>query len=498
MDNKIDLIKYLISYLFLIILFYGCEINVSVPPPDESPPKGYIFIDTYPEGMQIFLEGKDRRRLTPDSITWLETKEYEFTLKHQNFLDTTFKLLANEEIRESLFIDYRLNPKMLSVLEFDSYPQGATIYLNDSLMSFRTPYVLRNILPGSYNVKYALENYKTSELTVVLKSSETTKSFLPLLDLTLWVDYSPTNSDLRSSKLTCITKDKNNDVWIGSEDFGMFKYDGFSFKVYYRGNSPVLNNFVNDIDFTSTGLMLIATDGMAISVLPERVFAANENHEWQFWQFGDTLLPIPNNSVSSITVQENGKFWFGTSNGLLSVFPEGGFYIKKVYKTDNSGLPGNNITDIKWNDGELWIGTRNSGAALFRDKNWEIFSVINSEMRSNNVNTLFPLNSRNCLIGISTNSSFTPGLAHFNNGSWFTEYFDIPDNNVLSLYQDSKGRTWVGTETSIIVFTNWENKIIYTYENTSLPIIKISGFLEDSNGDILITSQGGGLFRYLN
>jgi PEGA domain/Two component regulator propeller len=501
-SNKNIFRQMLLGGMLVLIFLSGCERTVTVPPLDVPPPQGYIFIDTYPAGMQIFIDGKDRRRLTPDSITWLESREYEFTLKHPFFLDTAFQLYATNDQRESLYIDYRQNKKFLATLELDSYPQGANIYLNDSLLSSKTPMVLENKLPGYYKVKYVLENHRDVEHTLLLKSSEITKSFLPMLDLRLWVDYNSDNSNLSSDNLTCITKDKFENIWIGSEDWGIYYFDGFMFTGYHKGNSPIVNNTINDLAFTKDRTLLIATAEMAIIAPYEERFGLNDGFIWQFWQVGDSVVPLPDNFVTSVTIEENGQYWFGTKNGLMSTYQEGNINIHRVYNTENSPLPGDHITDLTWFEGELWIATKSDGIALVKEQvvgnEWEIFSIFNSGLRSHNTNTILPLGATNCYVGTSTNSSFTPGLAFRNNGSWYTEYFDMPDNNVRSIFRDSRGRIWVGTESSIIVFSDWEDRIIYTYENTSLPIENISGFLEDINGNILITSLGGGLFRYLD
>jgi len=492
------------SLVFLLLIsLWGCERTVTVPPPDEPPPNGHIFIDTYPEGMHIFMDEKDRLRKTPDSITWLKTRIYDFTLKHAFFLDTSFQVNAVEGEKESLFIDYRLNPKMLATLEIDSYPQGASIYLNDSLLTTKSPHLITGLLPGYYKVKYKLENHRDTEHKVLLTSSNTTRSFLPMLDITLWRDYNSQNSELKSDNLTCITKDIYQNIRIGSEGWGIYTFDGNRFDFYYNGNSAISNNFINDIIFMPDNTMLIATEQMAIVAPQEPNFGMNEYERWEFWQVGDPETILPDNYVTSVTYETNGKFWFGTKKGLLSAKLDvvEDVYTQEVFTTENSALIDNHISDIKWLNNELWIGTKSSGFAIANQMNEELelllFNKSNSGLRSDNVNSILPLGERQSYIGTSTNSNHSPGLAYQNGDSWFTEYGDMPDNNVLSIYKDSKGRTWVGTETSIIVFTNWDDKIIYNYENTSLPIIKISGFLEDRNGDILITSLGGGLFRYM-
>lgn len=492
---------FIVFILFFFLSYLGCERTVSVPQPDKPPPNGHIFIGTFPDGMQIFLDEKDRLRKTPDSITWLKTRTYDFTLKHPFFLDTSFQINAVEDVKESLFIDYRLNPKMLASLEIDSYPQGASIYLNDSLLSSKSPHRITGLLPGYYKVKYKLKDHRDTEHEVLLTSSNITRSFLPMLDITLWRDYNSQNSELKSDNLTCIAKDIYQNIRIGSAGWGVYTFDGYSFKYFYKGNSAISNNYINDIAFMPNNTMLIATSGMAIVAPTEINFGMNEFHRWEFWQVGDENIRLPDNFVTAVTREQSGRFWFGTKKGLMSTIQDEGANLQSVYRTDNSSLPGNHITDIKLLNDELWVGTKSFGFAKISNLGgtfeWQTFTKNNSGLRSNNVNSILPLGPEECYVGTSTNSKHSPGLAYQNGNSWSTEFADMPDNNVLEVFQDSKGRIWLGTETSIIVFNNWDDKIIYTYENTSLPIKNISGFLEDTNGDILITSHGGGLFRYM-
>ena len=72
MQNLIRIIRTILSFGILIILLFlfqngGCEKVVSVSPPDLPPPNGYLFIDSNPQGAHIYLNGKARRRATPDS-----------------------------------------------------------------------------------------------------------------------------------------------------------------------------------------------------------------------------------------------------------------------------------------------------------------------------------------------------------------------------------------------------------------------------------------------
>ena len=47
-----------------------------------------------------------------------------------------------------------------------------------------------------------------------------------LVDTTVWSFYNTTNSQIPSINLTGLVVDPSNNVWMGSEDRGLIKFDG--------------------------------------------------------------------------------------------------------------------------------------------------------------------------------------------------------------------------------------------------------------------------------
>jgi ligand-binding sensor domain-containing protein len=452
--------------------------------------------------MQIFLDGKDRRRLTPDSLTWLESQDYTVTLKHPYFNDTSFIISADINNRDSVHIDYYKNPAMLGTLMLDSYPQGASILINDTATGLNTPSAIQNLIPGNYKISYLLANHKTREETILLTSGDIINSFLPLIDFTKWTDYSAENSDLESDNLSCITKDNNGDFWIGSTDWGLYKFDGLNFKHYHRFNSNLSNNHINEIEFTPNDIMLISTAAGFIMVYPENVFGSNANHEWNHWTANEDSdgAILPDNFVTSTAVQSDGCIWIGTQNGLVKTcyIAETGNWGYLNFPNQFYSLPENHISAISAFDDEIWVATKTSGIISIINNDWNTITFSSSGQRTTVYNCITPFAPSSMYAGFTMNSDFANGFALYQGSVWEDIFGGLPDNNVYSIFIDSQNRKWIGTETSIIVFNNWEDKIIYTYENSGLPIIQISGFAEDLNGNILITSKGGGFFVYKN
>lgn len=65
--------------------------------------------------------------------------------------------------------------KQTGVIAVTSKPSGATITINDRLYSRKTPFTLRNVLPGTYHLKLEMEGYRTYEKDIEVTSSQVTE-----------------------------------------------------------------------------------------------------------------------------------------------------------------------------------------------------------------------------------------------------------------------------------------------------------------------------------
>lgn len=155
-------------FLHSILIAFGifvisCEEKVSVSPPVEPVPKGFIYIDSNPQGAKIYEDGLITGKVTPDSLPWLEVKEYNFTLKMNRYQDTSFSVAILEGEKKKIFIDYFSNPKMLGYISFTSIPNSVNIYLNDDYLGL-TPLKLDSVVPGSYRIRYTKENCRSDSI----------------------------------------------------------------------------------------------------------------------------------------------------------------------------------------------------------------------------------------------------------------------------------------------------------------------------------------------
>ncbi len=138
----------------------------------------------------------------------------------------------------------------------------------------------------------------------------------------------------------------------------------------------------------------------------------------------------------------------------------------KVYNTDNSDIPSNNVTGLSFQgDQNLWIGTT-EGLARFDEINWEIFTTENSAIAGNHVNSLLYDNDRKEL-WVATKS----GLSYFDGSDWTTSDVaggGLPDNNARALNLASDGTLWLLAGENVVKLKDglWT---AYNGANASIP-----------------------------
>lgn len=181
MKKFILFISFLIISLFLIS---SCDQEVSVTPEDQPLKITKIFIQTNPEGAQIFLDGRNSNYTTPDSVPFFENKNYTVLLKKEYFRDTI--LIANpfKLIEKSIIVNYLDNSTMYGRIRCYTNPQGAKVYLEDSLTSIITPDTLRQIIPGIRKIKFKKDGYLLDSVFVEVYSNFTSDAIKTLSDST--------------------------------------------------------------------------------------------------------------------------------------------------------------------------------------------------------------------------------------------------------------------------------------------------------------------------
>ncbi|OGU57346.1 MAG: hypothetical protein A2V66_03130 [Ignavibacteria bacterium RBG_13_36_8] len=520
---------------FLILLFCGffvfsiisCEREISVTPPDEPPPDGFLLIDSWPDGASIYINGRDRRRITPDSVTWFETGDYEVTLKKEFFRDTAFYVHVTEGERSEIFIDYLSNPSMLGNINCISNPGGALITLDDSNTSFITPFTVGNLIPGYHSVKYSMDNHRDKEVTVIVRSNQTTNAEATLVDTTIWMDYNTSNSGLPSNDLTCVLSDSRGVLWIGTYTDGLVKYINGSWVNYLESNSDLSDNITRCIGEDPYGNIWVGMFDGLTEIIPSSntSFAALDDILFK-WNFrNSSLLSMRINGIAS---NENGEMWFGTDLGITQLFVgeggggdstasprlnlltssmlDNGMKAKVMTLMDiqynwgpslnsvSSSLPDDRATAVAMYGNTKYIGTKNGFVKFSNSQNMSVYKTTNGLFR-NSVSTIAVARDGDVWVGHKSEIHITGGLSRFDGVGWTNLSHLIYGEDVSTIFIDSHNSKWVGTNKALYIIKNMNQVQRLDIQSTGLDFQNVRGVTEDLSGNIWIVTLGNGLVK---
>ncbi len=198
---------------------------------------------------------------------------------------------------------------------------------------------------------------------------------------------------------------------------------------------------------------------------------------------------LPNQTIKSITFDQEGTMWVGTYMGGIATFDGTDW---NIYNTSNSDLPHNYVNAIAVDkDNVKWIGTDGGGLARFDGTSWEVYKTSNSGIPSNVVMSIFCDDDGTIWVG-----TYFGGLAKLNSGIW--EIFNdenspLLSNKIVCITKDKKGLIWLGTQGGGVASFDGKNWNVYTERNSKLANDYIYSIAVDDENKKWIGTGGGGI-----
>lgn len=489
-DMKRNTYKLLV--IIIAVSMVSCEKDVSVSPEEEKPVNGMLFVDSNPSGAEIYLDGKNTGDITPDTIFWLKEKNYKLTLKLPLFKDSSVTVPIKADQVTSRFLDYTTNPSMRGAVYLESNPIEADIYIGDSATGLKTPTMVKNLFPGSYQITYKKAGCWPETINIQVESIRTKYYFTPLADTTDWVVYNKKRVNLRSESLRYIAIERGWIKWIASFGAGVIRYDDSEWQYFDVTNSPLPSNNVSCVYIDRWNRKLFTTDfGLAIL----------NNNTWTVYNTANSGLPSDN--LSSVAVDEDGIIWIGTFGDGMVKF-DGSEWTH--YNTENSMLPHNIINMVYIGPANSkWFGTAGGGLVLINDySQWKIYNVENTIRPAIPPRMGFP-NDNISSISIApdglkwvafSSSPTAPGGSAYSRFAYWNPKVNLPSPDVLFVTTDLTTVTWFGTFDEGITRLQggvWEN---FDPSNSPMPSKIVYSIAVDANNDKWIATLGGGLVKY--
>lgn len=345
----------------------------------------------------------------------------------------------------------------------------------------------------------------------------------------------------------CIIKDSFNNIWIGTKNSGIAKYNPKTKIIQFLANTTPfkkLNQDIRALTFDKKGQLWIgAYDGIFVVDKQNTIHQIKNNNKndpidkikslcidkkgsvWvgtyykgvNFWDISNgNFINFNQNSsnknisfdvVSAITTDRNKNIYLGTEGAGITVFDA---------KTNNSRFldtphkEKNDIKSLRFDlNGVLWIGTFTKGITAYNVTNnsfcEELISFeLNKYLDQTGVYDIKIVDKSSLWLG-----TFGKGLVKYNtnNGSFITIDTNtkpnaLTNNRIRCILTDTKQNLWVGTQNGLnhIVFLNPEkNKFSikhYFFNNSLLDGDDILTLFLDHKKKLWVGTKAKGLYYF--
>lgn len=318
------------------------------------------------------------------------------------------------------------------------------------------------------------------------------------------------NQHLNTANITTLFRDRNEFIWIGTADDGLYNFDRKTFEVTHYKNNPMDANSLSDDWIVSIyqdkqGTIWIGTQSGGLNKFDpiEKTFTSYKAN-------AGNRNTLSNNWVLSIYEDSRGTFWVGTLNGLNILDRETETFTNFMELNYPINLSNNSITSLyEDRSGVFWVGTQNGALNKFIRSSSESFTVYQNDpsnansLSNNNIWAIHEDSKGNVWVG--TQGGGVNKL--YSDTKRFTNFVHNPnDPNSLSndfinaIFEDSYGKIWVGTIDGLNLFDELKQEFIH-FKREENDVNSISGniittIFEDSKGIIWIGTLNNGLNAY--
>ncbi len=289
--------------------------------------------------------------------------------------------------------------------------------------------------------------------------------------------------------VTHIFQDSKGNLWFGTIDFGVAKFEGEELNYLTRANGLTSNRVVATVEDRLGNIWFGTGDGLS-------------KYD------GDTIINyslekgLCSNSVSQLFLDSKENFWIGTWGGVCR-FKEGQFSeFNLPYPEVNTLINPDTkdwVTDIKEDSqGRIWFGRDGYGACYWDGK--ELTHVLKRDgLYSNNIidiefdttgNIWFSTRVAERDIIDSNQSGGQGGIVKMTSKGpvYFPLIDGLTNSDCYEVFKDSQNNIWIGTvENGVYRYDGKE------FKNYDVPI-SIMAMTEDKKGNIWMGGAGG-LYR---
>ncbi|RXK83626.1 hybrid sensor histidine kinase/response regulator transcription factor [Filimonas effusa] len=278
------------------------------------------------------------------------------------------------------------------------------------------------------------------------------------------------------TQTTCIRKDSTGRLWLGTND-GLYCLESKT-GALLSGFLPPHHSVVNVL-VEKQGSLLLGTDGAGVWQLPYGTAKATPLK-------GNLVTPlVKSNAVWSIFEDRDGRKWFATLRGGISVMEPAGKFFTHI-KYNNAAGPADNfiLSFCEDRSGNVWIGTDGAGLRYWNRKNNSFSTIPAAHISSSFITSMVYDDQEDLWI-----STWSGGINRMKKGTGNIERFTCynpvtkqQEPNIWLLYKDSHKNIWASAtnQGSLYLFNReWQQFQLFD------PVVKdIQSMIETRDGNM--------------
>lgn len=472
--------------ILILIVLLGCKKEITTTPAETEKKIYNVYISSFPQGAEIFINGKNSGFITPDTVRYLDEADIKISLrkKYFNNYDTTISTASTRKLDFNFF--NKIN--VYGQIDFNTYTRDASVYLDDVYVG-KTPLRLQKVNPGVHRIKFEKVSFISKQMSVEVFSDVLTLAHFNLIDTTYWVNYRQVFENDTLNSIEKIIPFKNNSFIISTES-GLYQFSKNGYKLIPEfGNYQYLN--INSAEYFENKLWLGSNTGLYV--------------------MNDVITPykgeirLENSKIITDFEIFDQKLWISNEQGLFAVKE----HTVEQFNTSNSILTNNFILSLCANNNSLFFGgifdnlykySKNSLSVIskfFKEVGVPYTGIKNVQKINDNLLVITTLVQKDP----KGNILVPERLILYNLG---TDQFKIPKNyhqNIQfnCLKPDASGNIWVGTNYGIYIYNSeWVELQHYDIYTTKLLSQTINDIYIIDSKTVLIATGGGGLTKFKN
>ncbi len=301
-----------------------------------------------------------------------------------------------------------------------------------------------------------------------------------------WTTFAMKDGFLGSDIVYDIAQDGNGNLWFGTYDGGISRYDGTSWQTF-TASDGLPDNSVRSIMTDDKGNIWAGTDGGI------GYFDGNE------WDAFPIKKGLGGQNVGAAFRDGRGDLWFSTNSGPIGDKPPVDYGVSRfngkdwqlfTSKTTLGGLDSDRVHTIAQDRlGSIWFGT-SAGATRYDGQSWRTFTTKDG-LAGNLVSEITPDANGNLWFG-----TLGEGVSYYDGWKWrnFTVADGLANGFITAILPDSRGYVWVGTGGGVSRYdgASWQN---FTTDD-GLAEDEVHSIFEDNRGNIWFGTFSKGVSRW--